>query len=73
MLPYFFILFYFLNVFALLFSITKVKSVCFDHGIYICVSKMWSQNIFLKKSNKKVLLIISLDQFLKVTKIISRL
>lgn len=53
MLPYFFILFYFLNVFALLFSIAKVKSVCFDHGIYICVSKMWSQNIFLKKVTKK--------------------
>lgn len=35
---------------------------------------LWSQNIFFKKQKQKnVLLIISLDQFLKVTKCISQL
>lgn len=36
--------------------------------LYVCVSKVVSKYFFKKKSKNNVLLIISLDQFLKVIK-----
>lgn len=55
--------------FALLFSLAKVMFLSvMTTELYVCVSKVVSKFFFKKKSKNHVLLIISLDQFLKVIK-----